>query len=119
MPTSSSTSTSIEYTTTLVDLAIVLISLAVVMGIGIWFSRGPKNTATYLLGSRSMPWWAIGVSYMMSILSTLSIVSIPGEAYNNGLTVAIGQLFFPIFILLTFLLFIRFYFKSFVFTPFE
>ncbi len=104
---------------TLVDLAIVVISLAVVVGIGILCGRGPKNTVTYLLGSRSIPWWAIGVSYMMSILSTLSIVSIPGEAYNNGLTVAIGQLFFPVFIVITFFLFIRFYFKSFVFTPFQ
>ena len=119
MPLISSASSAIQHTMTLIDLAVVVISLVVVIAIGVLCSRGPKNTVTYLLGSRSTPWWAIGVSYMMSILSTLSIVAIPGEAYNNGLTVAIGQVFFPIFVVITFFLFIRFYFKSSAFTPFQ
>ena len=119
MPLISSVWPSIQHTMTVIDLAIVVISLVVVIAIGILCSRGPKDTVTYLLGSRSTPWWAIGVSYMMSILSTLSIVAIPGEAYNNGLTVAIGQVFFPIFVVITFFLFIRFYFKSSAFTPFQ
>ncbi len=102
-----------------IDLLAVVGSLVLVIGIGLFASRGPKDTANYLLGSRSMPWWAIGISYMMSILSTLSIVAIPGEAYNNGLTLALGQLLFPVFVAGTFFIFIRFYFTSFVFTPFQ
>lgn len=108
-----------EYAMGLVDLATVVVSLAVVVGLGIFCARGPKDTKTYLLGSRALPWWAIGISYMMSILSTLSMVAVPGEAYNRGLTLALGQVFFPFFIALTFFIFIRFYFKSFVFTPFQ
>lgn len=102
-----------------IDLVVVVVSLVLVIALGIFCARGPKDTANYLLGSRSMPWWAIGISYMMSILSTLSIVSIPGEAYNNGVTLALGQMLFPVFVLITFFVFIRFYFTSFIFTPFQ
>ena len=119
MPLLSFAPFSVQYSMTFIDLAIVVISLVGVIAIGVLCGRGPKNTSSYLLGSRSIPWWAIGVSYMMSILSTLSIVAIPGEAYNNGLKLAIAQLFFPVFIIITFFLFIRFYFKSFIFTPFQ
>jgi Na+/proline symporter len=47
---------------TLPDYTVMAVDLAAVTGIGIWFSRGDKDTDTYLLGGRAMPWWLIGIS---------------------------------------------------------
>src|SRR5690606_34809524 len=76
-------------------------------------------TEDYLLGGRAMPWWVIGISYVVSLLSTLTLVGVPGEAYNNGVSMAIGSAMLPVFAVLGFHLFVRFYFMSRMFTPFD
>lgn len=103
---------SLDYTT-------IVLYLLVVVGVGVWFSRGGSDTEDYLLGGRGMPWWLIGVSYVVSLLSTLTLVGVPGEAYANGVTLAIGSLIMPIFAVIAFHIFVRFYFVSHVFTPFD
>ena len=66
-----------------------------------------------------MPWLAVGISYKISVISTISMVMIPGEIYNHGLTLFFTQMLLPITSLIGFFLCVRFYFKLKVFTPFE
>ena len=66
--------------------------LLAVIAMGAWFRRGKVDTETYLLGGRSMPWFVIGISYFVSLVSTVSMVSGPGEAYEYGVAMAIGVL---------------------------
>ena len=101
------------------DYTTIVLYLLVVVGVGVWFSRGESDTEDYLLGGRGMPWWLIGVSYVVSLLSTLTLVGVPGEAYANGVTLAVGSLILPIFAVIAFHIFVRFYFVSHVFTPFN
>jgi len=101
------------------DYVTIVIYLLVVVGIGLWFSRGKSDTDSYLLGGRGMPWWLIGVSYVVSLLSTLTLVGVPGEAYANGVTLAIASLMLPIASIIAFHIFVRFYFVQKVFTPFD
>jgi len=90
-----------------------------VVGLGVLFSRKEKTTDEYLLGGRRMPWWVIGVSYMISLMSTISLVAVPGEAYNHGLTRALMSVMAPFAAIATFYLFVRFYFRAKTFTPFS
>ncbi len=101
------------------DYSVMALYLLAVMGIGVWFSRGNCDTESYLLGGRNMPWWLIGISYVVSLLSTLTMVGVPGEAYTNGVTLAVGEFMSPLFTILAFHIFVRFYFVNRVFTPFE
>lgn len=94
--------------------------MLVVLGIGFYFSRNEKSSEDYLLGGRSMPYVAIGISCMMSLLSSVSIVVTPGEIFNNGLTLFSLSSTLGLFLAIPcFLLFIRFYFKLGSFTPYE
>lgn len=102
-----------------IDYAVIACYLLIVVGIGAWFSRGERDTESYLLGGRSMPWPIIAISYLVSLLSTISIVAIPGEAYNHGLTQMLPALMLPFLTVGAFHLFVRFYFKSRAFTPFQ
>jgi SSS family solute:Na+ symporter len=57
--------------------------MGAMVAMGFWFSRQDKTSEEYLLGGRKMPWWAVGISYKISIISTISMVMIPGEIYNH------------------------------------
>ncbi|MBN2308453.1 MAG: sodium/solute symporter [Candidatus Hydrogenedentes bacterium] len=101
------------------DWAIMALYFALVLGVGVLFSRKEKDTDEYLLGGRRMPWFIIGISYMVSLMSTISLVSIPGEAFKYGITKSIHTITAPIAAIGTFYLFVRFYFRAKVFTPFS
>ncbi|OHB57589.1 MAG: hypothetical protein A2Y07_06955 [Planctomycetes bacterium GWF2_50_10] len=102
----------------IMDYGCMAIFLFVIIYIGCIFAKRGQTTSAFLLGSGKMPWWAVGVSYLMALLSTVSLVATPGEAYNHGLRFYIFDWIGPISGLITFYLFIRFYFKVKTFTPF-
>jgi len=102
------------------DYTVMAVYMLAVLGIGFYFSRNEKNSEDYLLGGRNMPYIAIGISCMMSLLSSVSIVVGPGEIFNNGLTLFSLSSTLGFFLAIPcFLLFIRFYFKLGSFTPYE
>ena len=100
------------------NLLTIILYLVAVVGIGAWFSRHEETSEEYLLGGRRMPWWAVGISYMMSLLSTYSLVMVPGEIYNHGLSLFLLAPLYPLTSMLMFWAFVRFYYKLEVFTPF-
>ena len=71
--------------------AIVLYAL-VVVGLGGWFAREQLTSTDYILAGRSMGWVAVGISQLASLLSAISYLGNPGEAYAYDL----GYLFFTI-----------------------
>ena len=102
------------------DYAIMVIYMLAVLGIGFWFSRKESTSSDYLLGGRRMPYFAIGLSCMMSLLSSVSIVIMPGEIFSNGLTLfSLSCILSPLLAIPAYLLFVRFYFKLGSFTPYE
>lgn len=68
----------------MIDIAIIVLYIAGVVGTGFWFSRKQDSTAQYLLAGRSLPWWAIGASIVATETSTISFISVPGIAYVRG-----------------------------------
>lgn len=68
----------------MIDLAIIVLYIAGVIGTGVWFSRRQDTTTRYLLAGRSLPWWAIGASIVATETSTISFISVPGIAYVRG-----------------------------------
>ncbi len=103
----------------LIDYAIVIIFCAVLVWIGIHFSGERKSNIGYLLGGRGMHYLTIGISCVMSMLSSVSLVMIPGEIVNHGLTYFVLT---PVATLLgipCYLVFVRFYFRLGSFTPYE
>lgn len=101
------------------DYTIIIFYLALMIGIGFWFSRFKSNATDYLLGGGRMPWLPIGISIIMSLFSTYSIVMVPGEIYNYGLNLWVLALIIPYIQVVSVLIFTRFFFKIKAFTPFE
>lgn len=105
----------------LADAAVIALYLLTVLGIGAWFKWRERHgdTEEFLLGSRGLPWWLVSVASFMTLISTSSLVSIPGEAYNHGAGLAFRSLIGPLLGIPVFYLCIRFFFQAGIFTPFS
>ena len=92
------------------DYLVIVLYFCVLLIIGWWFSRKKGNAENYLLGGRRMPTWAIGIACVMSLLSSVSIVMVPGEIYNHGITLFLIPQALSLLSILV-ICFVRFYFK--------
>jgi SSS family transporter len=68
------------------DLAIVAIYLLGITLFGLRFRKRQRSLREYFLADRNIPWWAIALSIVAAETSTLTIISIPGLAYDTNLT---------------------------------
>jgi SSS family transporter len=68
------------------DLAIVALYLLGITLFGLRFRKRQRSLRDYFLADRNIPWWAIALSIVAAETSTLTIISIPGLAYDTNLT---------------------------------
>ena len=68
------------------DLAIIAVYLAGITLFGLRFRKRQRSLRDYFLADRNIPWWAIALSIVAAETSTLTIISIPGLAYDSNLT---------------------------------
>jgi SSS family transporter len=68
------------------DLAIVAAYLLGITLFGLRFRKQHRSLKDYFLADRNIPWWAIALSIVAAETSTLTIISIPGLAYDTNLT---------------------------------
>jgi solute:Na+ symporter, SSS family len=68
------------------DLAIIALYLAGITLFGLRFRKKQRSLRDYFLAGRDIPWWAIALSIVAAETSTLTIISIPGLAYDTNLT---------------------------------
>ena len=66
------------------DLAVIVVYLAVVVGIGLYFMRRQKSAKEYLLAGRSVGWFAIGFSLLASLNSAVDYVIGPAQIIEFG-----------------------------------
>src|SRR5207249_10673698 len=65
------------------DLTIIALYLAGITLFGLRFRKKQRSLRDYFLADRDIPWWAIALSIVAAVTSTLTIVSIPGLAYDT------------------------------------
>ena len=68
------------------DLAIIAIYLIGITLFGLRFRKRQRTLRDYFLAGRDIPWWAIALSIVAAETSTLTIISVPGLAYDGNLT---------------------------------
>jgi SSS family transporter len=68
------------------DFAVVALYLAGITLFGLRFRKKQRTLRDYFLAGRDIPWWAIALSIVAAETSTLTIISIPGLAYDTNFT---------------------------------
>ncbi|MSR32834.1 MAG: hypothetical protein EXR99_15165 [Gemmataceae bacterium] len=98
-----------------IDYAIIIGYLAAMVVIGVQAGRKKKDDDEYFLAGRQIPWFAIGLSIVATLISSLSYISEPGEVFLSGLTNFSGKLIaifletgFVLFLFIPFLMRFRF-----------
>lgn len=101
--------------------AIVLVGLLLgSIVVGIRAGKGTTSADDYLLGGRSLPWWAILGSIVATETSTATVLSVPGEAFGptgmKWLQLPLGYIVGRTIVVLVFL---PRYFQGSLFTAYE
>jgi SSS family solute:Na+ symporter len=71
----------VEKNFSVIDYGTIGVYFAIMVGIGLYFSRRENNTEAFFLGSRKIPWWAVGISIFGTSLSSITYLAIPANAY--------------------------------------
>ncbi|QQV77731.1 sodium:solute symporter [Sphingomonas aliaeris] len=67
------------------DWTIILVYLAGMLGIGFYFWQRSRmgSTSEFFLGSRSIPFWAAGISMFATNTSSISYLAVPAKAFDT------------------------------------
>lgn len=66
------------------DLSIMLAYMAAMVWVGLRFSRKQTNTETYFVAKRSVPAWAMGLSLVATLITSVTFIAYPGAAYGKN-----------------------------------
>src|SRR5690554_2439253 len=67
-----------------IDFLIIIVSLVLSVGVGVYFAKRQKNTENYFKASGSLPSWAIGMSILATLISSVTFLAYPGEGYSSN-----------------------------------
>lgn len=67
------------------DWAVLFTTLTVIVGYGLYRSRGSDTVDRFLLAGKSMPWYAMALSIMATQASAVTFISTTGQAYADGM----------------------------------
>jgi len=69
----------------LLDWVSLVLTLAALVGYGLYRSRGSKSVSDFFLAGRNLPWYAMGLSIMATQASAITFISTTGQAYVDGM----------------------------------
>lgn len=67
------------------DWLVLFGTIALIVGYGVWKTRGAQTAANFLRGGNDGKWWTIGLSIMATQASAITFLSTPGQAFEDGL----------------------------------
>lgn len=81
------------------DVIILIIYMAGIMYLGYALGKTNENEEDYFVAGRSLPWYAIGLSVGVTMISANSFIGGPGWGYNDGILAAMVNITVPLSIL--------------------
>jgi SSS family transporter len=104
---------------TFIDWAVLVVTTLFIVLWGIWKHRSARTAAGYLKGDQSLNWPTIGLSVMATQASAITFLSVPGQAYEDGLRFVQFYFGLPIAMVVIAAVFIPIYYRLKVFTAYE
>jgi Na+/proline symporter len=68
-----------------IDWTIIAIYLVWIVWDGLRLTKRSHELEGYFLASRSIPWWAVGLSVMATQLSAITMIGTTGQGYADGM----------------------------------
>lgn len=101
------------------DWIILIATLVLIVGYGVWKGRGSKDIYGYLLADRQMRWLPILLSIMATQASAITFLSAPGQAYTDGVRFVQFYLGLPLAMVILSITAVPLYHRLKVYTAYE
>jgi SSS family transporter len=102
-----------------IDWGILVAYLLWIVVDGLRLSRKSKDLEGYFLASRSIPWWAVGLSVMATQLSAITMIGTTGQGYQDGMRFIQFYYGLPIAMVILSVTLVPFFHNARVFTAYE
>ena len=102
-----------------IDWTIVGAYLSWVLYDGLRRSKDTHAVEGYFLASRSLPWWAVGLSVMATQMSAITLVGTTGQGYSDGMRFVQFYFGLPVAMIILSVTLVPFFYRAKVFTAYE
>jgi len=79
-----------------IDYSIIILSVAVAIYIGMFFAKRQKTSDKFFTGGRNIPPWAIGISIMATLISSITFLAYPATGYKSNWLLLVQGLMVPL-----------------------
>src|SRR5882724_6958825 len=83
----------------IIDYVIIAAALITSLSIGLWFGKGQNSTQKYFVSKGSVPPWAISMSLMATLISSVTFLAYPGEGFSSNWILLVQGLMVPVVLL--------------------
>lgn len=104
---------------TILDWTVLAATLFGIVAYGVWKSRGIRDTERYLRGDSTLRWYTIGLSVMATQASAITFLSVPGQAYDDGMRFVQFYFGLPIAMVVISAFMVPIYYRLKVYTAYE
>lgn len=101
------------------DWTVVSAYLVWIVWDGLKRTENSDKVEGYFLASRSLPWWAVGLSVMATQLSAITLVGTTGQGYRDGMRFVQFYFGLPIAMLILSVTVVPFFYRAGVYTAYE
>lgn len=101
------------------DWTIILAYIIWIVWDGLRLTKRATEVEGYFLASRSLPWWAVGLSVMATQLSAITMIGTTGQGYADGMRFIQFYYALPIAMIVLSLTLVPFFTNARVFTAYE
>jgi SSS family transporter len=102
-----------------IDWTLLVAYLAWMIVDGLRLTKKANELEGYFLASRSIPWWAVGLSVMATQLSAITMTTTTGQGYAEGMRFIQFYFALPIAMVILSLTLVPFFHNARVFTAYE
>ena len=67
------------------NIAVFLVYLVGMTGMGVWFARRNRTADDYFRGGGKLPWWAVSLSIYATMFSSITFLSVPAMVYHTDM----------------------------------
>lgn len=91
-----------------VDIIVICVYFGISIAIGLYVSRN-KSAESYFLGGRSFAGWAIGISFIGAMVSSVTFIAMPADSFKTAWARILPGFGFPIVALVSAYFFVPFF----------
>jgi solute:Na+ symporter, SSS family len=101
------------------DWLIIVVYITWIVWDGLRLTKKSEEIEGYFLASRSIPWWAVGLSVMATQLSAITMIGTTGQGYQSGMGLLQQYYALPIAMIILSVTLVPFFHNARVFTAYE